>query len=418
MGTISLLSLKQKIAKELGIYDNGTATGNGESDGSTLVCTDFARYADNSLKDKFLQTTSGATLYNRKIESNYANEGIIHPYKVFGAQIVSAITFDIYDLDPDLFTSHINRAITDAYPDFHKSVINTELIGNNSLVNNDFEDWTSSSYPDYWRARVATVAKSTTAFHGTYSCSVTTAAGSCYLSSNNYPALLKLEDSTVNFYCWVKTAAASNARIQIVTTTQAGVSKTHSSSYHTGGDEWELIELEDVDIPDSLAEVRFVLAIATTTTAYFDYAFCNGGCDEYPLPLGISSVVRVNECNDRDDYTITERSPLDFEIQERNFVKYLILGDESSGKKLELIGYEEQTELALATETINASDIWEKIITYGACAGILRSYGTLLTPSDSAGALARAKEYENRYEMLKSRYRMIAAPYRIKSFGR
>ena len=180
------------------------------------------------------------------------------------------------------YTRAINNAARELYPTYlFRRVTDETLITGNALPNAHFEDWTSSSYPDFWTVSVVTAAEENTIIRGaTSSIKLTSsAAGYAYCSEVEYPQLLDLMGITVTFKCWVLSDYATEARLGIYTKQADGTEQTTYSSYHSGGGEWELLEIEDYALNDDLVEIQFRLCMAgnqSSKTAYFDNARVTG----------------------------------------------------------------------------------------------------------------------------------------------
>jgi hypothetical protein len=417
MGT--LLTLKENVGKELGFYFSGTTSAAGEANGSTVVCRDLARYEDGSLIGKWIELTSGSTLEIRQIANNYSTEGILTFQKNFTAAIAISVTFDIYDFNPDDIKDALNRIINDSYPDIARKIVDTTLIGGNVLPNASFEDWASTSYPDYWRTSVSTLTEETTIKLVDGSAIKAVNAGYAYLSSDNFPALRDLGGQTVDFYCWAYAAVAATCYLEIYTKEQDGTTTTTTcTTAHTGGSEWELLSLESTSIPDDLAEIQFRLKVVGANTAYFDNAFVSGGTvTSYVLPLQIDRVIEAYSCNDWEEFDVTDQSRIGFRQFEKDGVKYIRFGDESAEYKIELHGYAPFSELSTNSTTHTFNIKQQKAITFGACAQLLRSKGAFISSKDESPALKNAMMYEEKYEIAKMMARSNKGTYRILPLG-
>lgn len=143
-------------------------------------------------------------------------------------------------------------------------VVNRSLIDNGSL-----EYWTdgTTSAPDDWTlaGAAATIARDSTNKVGfDYGAAITRAGTNCYLkqSISNYE---DYQSETVYAGCWIKATVADRARI----TVDDGVGNT-SSSYHTGGGDWEYISISH-SVDASASELTLKLEINTgDTVCYFD----------------------------------------------------------------------------------------------------------------------------------------------------
>lgn len=411
--SVTLNTIRQRMCQAIGIYSAETTTAAGETDGSALTCTRLD-FADDALQDKYIKITSGATLETRKIRNNYFNEGVIRPYVPFSAAIATAVTFEIHDFDPSNYIHYVNEALRDAYPYLSLQTVNSEgLIGNNILPLATFDEWASALYPDYTTLVTATAAKeSTNVLLGTYSLKMSVAAGTCYYSSDSWRNLLSLEGKTIDYYRFVKTTAASTARLYVTTVTVGGVSTTETSDYHTGGGKWELLKVS-ATIPSisqpsettDLAEVRIGCQTSTTTASYFDKGYVQGDVDEYLLPSNLS-VNKAFLCNSWYEPNTIRRTRLDFNVRNKSGVRYLLIEGAPSAYKMELEGYMPFTSLALDTSTLELSTNWERVIEFGAIANMLRAQATPLSSRGIKEPLGLADVYSKRFEDGKRRYDM------------
>jgi hypothetical protein len=411
----TLATLREKTAQKLGIWKEYTTTAAGETDGSTLVCTSLD-FSDDALTDWYVQITLGDTQEIRKIKSNYYSEGQIVPYVAFSAQIAISVTFELFPFDPTDITSKINEAIENAYPYLFNPIIDTTLIGGNILANGNFEDWASSSYPDYWRASVSTLTKeSTYKLFGAYGLKVAN-AGHAYLSSAQYPALMSLEDSDIEFFCHIKTGTASAGRLQVYTKDIDGVETTTSSDYHTGGNLWEQISIE-ATIPDDLAEIQFRCAVTGANTVYFDNAYCFGNNIDYVLPTSIEYVHSLYTCNDYDELITKDQERIDeWSLINNAGVKYLRIPEASAEKKIEIHGKGRFAALSSDTDTVTLPDPWSRIIATGAAGLLLQSQSNILS-SQNKEPIVIAEKYLKEYEALKTMNPIQAYPYQMPKSG-
>jgi len=403
----TLLELTERVCRDLGSWIEGTTTSTGGSAGISLISSAMADYDEDAFRDKYAYITdsSNSTVaYSfRKIKNNQQPSGTVFPYRAFPAQIASGLSFAIVDFDISEVKESINVAIKDSFPALAVPVIDTTLVTGNILENASFEVWTAATYPDYWAVSTATAAEDTTnVIHGTSSVKLSVAAGYLHLSSNSCARLRDLENKAVAFYCWVKTAADSNARLGIYTKTQSGTEATTYSDYHTGGDEWEKLELENVSIPDDLAVVQIRLCISKTTAAYFDNAYLLTGNEEFTLPDTLTQPVAVYECNSADDFNVTSWYPCDWEIVNKSGTKYIRVYGASGGNKIEIRGLKTHTALSSETSTIDITPEWEKIIVAGAISNLLRSKASNINSQDKGTVLKEADRWERKYETLKA----------------
>ena len=218
--SITLLELQERVARELNGYIEGTVSGAGDSGGLMLVDTAL-EYPDESLSGKYVKITDSSTTaiegQVRRIRHFQSPTGTVNVQRAFSAQVPTSTTYAIYDYNPVSITYWINEAVRRCYPYMQDIVVDRTLITNNILPNASFEDGTTA--PTHWTVDTATYARSSTYYkNGSYSASLTTAAGMLYISSDSSPDLLRMNGASIRLSCWVKCSVASTARIQILYT--------------------------------------------------------------------------------------------------------------------------------------------------------------------------------------------------------
>ncbi|MBC8273525.1 MAG: hypothetical protein H8E40_00935 [Chloroflexi bacterium] len=408
----TLLTLREKVGKKVAAYNEITTTTAGESDGTTIVSTDLMRFEDDVLAGNWVKITTGSTLETRQIEHNYTPSGTVKVYKPFTAQIATAMTAEIYDFNPTDLDDCINDAIADAYPDICKPIRDYSLVTNNLIVNGRFADWAVTTAPDYWTTSVSTLTQETSEIRfGAYSIKVLN-AGYAYLSSDDWPILLSLQDSTQDFYVWAKTDVASTAKLQIYTKTEDGTETTSAGTgdaLHSGGDEWEELKEEDVSIPDDLARIEIRLVVVGAETAYFTNVYAPGTIYDFVIPSQLDIVMQAKQCNAYDKPYTSQSTPLDFYQFSKEATRYIRFDDASSGKTIELIGYGSYPELSSDTDTIDLSPGQERSIVYGAIANLLRKHGTTISSQSIDEVLKLAAMYDAMSE--KHRTSKAVAPF-------
>jgi hypothetical protein len=100
---------------------------------------------------------------------------------------------------------------------------------------------------------------------------------------------------------------------------------------------------------------------------------------------------------------INSRRSLDAKLINVNGTEYITFpnGFAGSGNTIEINGYGVFSELTTDTSTLSIPSEYEQVIVYGACAGILTSIGNTLAVTERKEILERAKDYENKFEVLK-----------------
>lgn len=151
-------------------------------------------------------------------------------------------------------------------------------IGKLNLLGNDtFVIWPASTVAAYWTfagaggvfARAGTGEADTVRRVGRYCLSANRVgtdltATQVVLDAAAYPDFDNLDGLTIGFGCWVRSAVATHARIQV----QDGASTTNSS-YHTGAVGWEWLSLTHV-VSASATKLEAILEVKNSNgTAYF-----------------------------------------------------------------------------------------------------------------------------------------------------
>jgi hypothetical protein len=424
--SITLLSLQERVARALRGYDSCSATADGSTDFTTFVSTELAEQRDEYFRDRFIKITastdSGVTLETRKIRNKENPSGTVHPYRAFTTQITSGSSASIFKYDPSQLTYFINEAVRQSLPFITTPIVDDTLITDNLLPNASFEE--GSTTPTLWSSSLATVARSSTHIHGSYSTSLGTAAGKIYIGSDTQPEFLRLAGTNPVLYGWVKTAAANNARLAISYTTVGGDTTTTYSDYHSGDNEWEMLEVDDVSVPDittptastDLADIQIWCCTATTTTAYFDNLFLPITNTEYLMPASLTKVVRAYSCNDWDTHGITSRYDIAVDQYEDNGTQYLTFpnGFPASGKKIELHGSLNFSDLSSDSDTLAIPKEWEAVIVNGACAGFLYSIVSALSGEDKKNILIDAQRFEKAYEQGKILKQVVSTSHKLR----
>lgn len=194
----------------------------------------------------------------------------------------------------DYYTDAINNAGRDLYDDIFRRVIDETLITGNALPNAHSDDWSQTTYPDHWNVSEVTAVEETTIIRGGAKSAKVTRAdtdGYLYCSDAEWQGLLDLMGAQVSFKCWAQASTASQAYIEIYTKQADGTEQTETSDAHSGGGEWELLEIEDFTLNDDITDIQFRCKVITTNgDVYFDNARVTGkGLYQYLLPLDLQN---------------------------------------------------------------------------------------------------------------------------------
>lgn len=283
--------IRRLTAQQTGLlWLTGTADASGSTT-SILQADALTEHGDDRLNGFHILLTSGSPSYTElHIKDFYQTDGQAR----FEPELSAApdsLTFEILPFSGTDFLRAITDAIYTCYDEgWLRRQVWMRLVGGSPLYNADFSYWTSSSAVDGWTATTTTPSQERASANlalSETSCALTTAAGYVSLDAKWRRYLQDLKGSSVTFFCLVKTSTASNARLNLV------VNGTDNySSYHGGGGEWELLHVT-VDTAETDSDIEPRLYIDTTSTAYFNLPFLDGGVTpgrsplvrEYPFPV-------------------------------------------------------------------------------------------------------------------------------------
>jgi len=312
----------------------------------------------------YISGTASNSYGDGRLAKDYAtNTGTVTPYAAFTAQIEDTTTFEVHPYEPDLLEYALNEAITQCFPRLRVDLVDETVVTGNHAANSHFEDWAATTTPDkHASSGSPTVTQETTIIRGplnTSSMKVTGGTSSyVYQSQVEWPSLLDLEGYSAELSCWVYCATASKARIQIYTKTSAGTEATTSSSYHSGGSEYEKLTAS-VTIPANLSDIQ-IRFTATDDTAYFDNAYLIGGSEPARLYLPSSFYKKPLEVyrqvyGDADDIgELSNPEPrLDWRILENKGTRFIQFGNGLVQKqKLRIVGWKLLSAVSVDTSTV------------------------------------------------------------------
>lgn len=434
MGTATLATLRDRLSIIIGDYIHSTVT-TALAASKVIVDTGLAAYTsrDNHFNRWWaLITSQNNDGENRKV-SDYGSSATT--LTVLGANFTSdganLATYELHVYDPTNKKRAINNAARELYPLLFKRIEwDDTLVYGNHLPNPHFEDFATADTPDYWTASTVTDAEeNTTILGGTSSLAVTRAGsdGYVYCSEVEWPRLLNLADNEVDFYCWVKTSVASQAYIEIVTTQADGTTQTLTSDAHSGGGEWERLELEDQPLNAKLATIQFRLKVLNTDgTVYFDKARATGPTAyEYLLPLNFQEgrLIQVlyqttgnsNSPLDIVDDVFTSRSQVkeiyDWTVFEQEGIRYLRTHISLGDRKLILVGYVPlEDSLSDDDDTMTIDDPHTNLLVAYAAYKLFELELNRPGSEPAETLLQRSAYWLGQSEFLKRRLKMIQPP--------
>ena len=278
MATTTSLVLIQRLSEAIGDYRLLTADADGSATSSRIVDAEFANLTEDAggLPGwvKVVSTTDGnAPLGEIRRVANgaagYTVSGTIMVVnQAFSTALGAGDTFEHHRFDPVVKRTAINAAIRQLSFTLFRSIRDESLIVDNLLSNSGFETVVSGGVHPSWTAvGSATITDETTIKrHGTYSAKIV-ASGSDE-GQEQVVSTVETKDligKPVVAKFWVHATTADWARIRI----DFGSSTFESSSYHTGADEWQVLEI-NTNVPSGASQVSMQLDVANGGTAYFD----------------------------------------------------------------------------------------------------------------------------------------------------
>lgn len=262
----------------------------------------------------------------------------------------------------------INDAIREIFPILSRPVLNDTLITGNSLPNSHFEDWALSTVPDKYALSVVTAVKDTDntyLWSGKAAAKVTRAGsdGYLYISDVEWPRLLDLQGKTISFKARAYASQASQARLTIYTNKADGTTQTESSSYHSGGGNYELLSISDLSINSDITDIEFRFEVKTTDgNVWYDNACVPGHHRaEYLLPsefdngsvleVYLQAIGYLDDWYD-DIHTESWQQVYGYRVLDDSVDKLLALPSFfSASRKIRLIGYTELSTLDVDEDT-------------------------------------------------------------------
>ena len=287
MATITRATLRQRLSEAMGDYQSLTTTSDGNSAGTSVVDTGLRNLSGGSDDDAFegwyiLATSGSNTGESRRIKNYIANSNTIVTQEAFsGGAVQSLVTYELHQYDPLQKHQAINRAIEELYPFLYLPIRDETIVVDDRLSNSDFETF-SSGFTSWTEVGSPTVTAETTyVIHGSQSAKVVGGSGSAgQLTQAPTINIDEITNKTVTFKCWVWCAAADTARIRL----DWDGSDIESSTYHKGQNEWELLDVI-ASVPTSATQVKAVLEVAASGTAYFDACWMDAGpIQKYTVP--------------------------------------------------------------------------------------------------------------------------------------
>jgi len=259
--------IRHLTARQTGLF---FTTGTADTGGQTTALRDDAlsRYGDDRLNGHHLLLTSGSPSYTELFIRDFfqADGDILFRPELTGAP--DSLTYEILPFSGTQFLEATQAAILELYD---RGLLSRHFwmraMGGSPVYNADFSYWSSSTAIDGWTASSSSVAQERASANiamSETSARLHTAVGYIGLDAKWQRYLNDLKGDDITLYCWVKTSAGSNARLNLY-----DGSSNNYSSYHSGGGDWELLHVE-ASTSETDTSVQPRLHIDTTSQAYFN----------------------------------------------------------------------------------------------------------------------------------------------------
>ncbi len=425
----SLQALREKLSRRTGEYREGVTTAAGTASNATVIDSGLADKGNDYYNRWYIRITSGTASSAEKQIADFASAtGTITASAAFSAQIAASCTYELHRVAPVDKDNLIKEALRQLYPDIHKKVADESLISGTWLRDGDMEDWASSTAVRYFTeaSNITWAKESTIKRFGLYSAKATSGAASAYWgqTESDNPWLLDLGGMTVHFRAWCKTDTASHARLHIYTVDNAGTAQNLYSSYHTGSNRWELLELEDQILNASLRSISIRFhGDVNTKIAYWDYARVLGPHQyRYHLPPTLTRLAQAwlqtnanvegeeDPCDD-----LSEMEPmtelLDWKIEDDGTDKVIAFKyPHTTGRKLRLIGTTYLTQPTSDSATTEIDEPQTDLVVAHA-AYMIYSRGLGVLPAGDLTRVERLADFwEKEYLKLRRQHVMILPP--------
>lgn len=285
--------LRQRLAEAVGDYRSLTTSGDGNADGTTVVDTELADLTEgaDSIQGWVLMLGGSASGQVRRIKATggYTATTLTVNFK-FTSKICSGKPYELYQrFNPADMRLALNRAIRDLYPHLYLAIVDESLVIDDLLSNSGFETAVSGSTISSW-TNVGTpnlVSETSIVRHGATSLKIapTGAVGGV----EQDVAAVNIQEVTAKSALakfWVYATVADTARIRF----DWGGSSFENSTYHSGKDQWELIDLP-ANVPTTATQLKIRLEVIEDGTAYFDAGYARiGSLYRYTLPSTIRGI--------------------------------------------------------------------------------------------------------------------------------
>lgn len=313
--SVTVATIEVEESKLAGDYVTGSASSNGGAGGDTFPTTseDVASRPAQSWQRNTIEITSGARDGDvRPVKNTTLASGIVtfEVSPVFGAQILSAVTFRVHRYPRKWKIDAINDALAEIN-DVLPRVVVEEFLSGQLARNGNMEQWRGNT-PYDWEVVTGTITRETsiTYQHRTVLKFASSASDDYVRQYILMPRDLRNE--TLSLEAYAKGAATNGAYISI------GAGGTASIATVTSTD-WTKLSVTHA-VSDGLQPVAIDLHKGTSATiTYFDAVHCKinsqTGTSVIPISEAFRSVRSVERRRGIDQAAATLQSELDYAVQ-------------------------------------------------------------------------------------------------------
>ena len=271
----TLQTMRQSLSENMGDFESFATTADGSAAFKSVISTALLDLLGGGDEDAFenfyllvADSSSSADGESRRV-ANYVpdldNPTLLFD-RPFSVQIESGVTVELHRFDPTDKGNAIRQAIRELQGDLYLNIRDESLIVDNLLSNSGFETF-SSGFTGWTEVGSPTVTQETTIIrHGSGSAKVVAAAGAAgQLTQAPTINIDELTNETARTKRWVYATAANTARLRL----DWDGSNFANSSYHSGRDQWELLEIEAA-VPSTATQVKAICEVVANGTGYFD----------------------------------------------------------------------------------------------------------------------------------------------------
>lgn len=299
--------MDQSLAESMGDFESLATTADGSASGRAVISTALLNLDGGGDPDAFenfylrvADSSSSADEEVRRVSSyvpDLDNPTLIVE-RPFSVQIDSGVTVQLSRFNPADRRNQIRRAIRELYSDLYLPIRDETLIVDNLLSNSGFETF-SSGFTGWTEVGSPTVTQETTiVMHGDGSAKVVASGAAGQLTQAPSININEITVETARSKRWCYATDANAVRIRL----DWDGSNFANSSYHSGKDQWELLEVEAA-VPTTATQVKHICEVADGFTGIFDVGYLAvGPIFRYTLPTSIiTGPHRVAQQADMDD---------------------------------------------------------------------------------------------------------------------